>query len=583
VISVVSAVRDLGRLREITSVLVRHGFGEVVARAGFGRKPKRTPSTGVSEPPALGEGDAAAADAIVLVADELAKGEEEKTRTSTAERIRLVIQDLGPSFIKLGQIMSTRNDLLPPEVIVELKKLQDDVPPVPFEDIKKVVESSLGASLEQVFVSFDAQPLATASIGQVHRAVLATPDGEQQVVVKVQRPNVGATVQRDLELLHILAAAVERTIPETRLYSPVGLVQQFDRSITAELNFMIEGENGERFAKNFEGTPEGELARFPKVYKQASSKQVLALEFFDGIKVDKVAAAGIDSSRVAKNAVGVVIKMVFEDGFFHADPHPGNIIIMGGIDPAPPIIGLIDLGMVGRLSPELRDRTVDLMVAAVRKDAYGVADALYAIGRPTKKIDMREYRGEVAMLAEKYLGKPLKEIDLSAMIRDLVQGAMKYGLEIPTDFMMVGKALMTIEGIGKQLDPELDVFAEAQPYFVKLLKQRYSPQRIGNELIRGVEQLSRAGYDVPLQAREVLDDLRLGRLQLKTLDPGLPAATDRLGRRVFSGLVVASTVLGGATVFAHDHTLGVILIAFAAVVLVLHMLLDVRRRSKSKD
>ncbi len=579
-ISVVSAVRDLGRLREITSVLVRHGFGEVVARAGFGRKPKRAALSGKSEPPPSG---ANGADAIELSSDELAKGEEEKTRVSTAERIRLVVQDLGPSFIKLGQIMSTRNDLLPPEVITELKKLQDDVPPVPFEDIKSVVESSLGAPLEQVFVSFDEKPLATASIGQVHRAVLATPEGEQRVVVKVQRPNVGVTVQRDLELLHIMAAAVERAIPETRIYSPVGLVQQFDRSITAELNFTIEGENGERFAKNFEGTPQGEVVRFPKVYKQASSKQVLTLEFFDGLKIDKAVEAGVDGPLLAKNAVGVVIKMIFEDGFFHADPHPGNIIIMGGLGDVPPMIGLIDLGMVGRLSPELRDRTVDLMVAAARKDGYAVADALYAIGRPTKKVDMREYRGEVALLAEKYLGKPLKEIDLSAMIRDLVQGAMKYELEIPTDFMMVGKALMTVEGIGKQLDPDLDVFGEAQPYFVKLLRQRYSPQRIGNELIRGVEQLSRAGYDVPLQAREVLEDLRLGRLQVKTPDPAFPLAADRLGRRVFSGLVVASSTVGGATVFAHDHLLGGILLACAGTVLVLHLAADLRRGRKTVD
>src|SRR4029079_14648608 len=179
-------------------------------------------------------------------------------------------------------------------------------------------------------------------------------------------------------------------------------------------------------------------------------------------------------------------------------------------------------GMVGRLSPELRDRTVDLMVAAVRKDSYAVADALYLIGRPTKKVDMREYRAEVALLAEKYVGKPLKEIDLSAMIRDLVQGAMKYGLEIPPDFMLVGKALMTIEGIGKQLDPDHDVFSEAQPHFLRLLRQRYSPQRLGNDLIRGVEQLSRAGYDVPLQAREVLEDLRLRGLGLKTADPRPP-------------------------------------------------------------
>jgi ubiquinone biosynthesis protein len=576
VISVVSAVRDLGRLREITSVLVRHGFGEVVTRIGFGRGPRKGTA---SDPPPSGR---AGEDAPEISTDELAKGEEEKKRTSTAERIRLVLQDLGPSFIKLGQIASTRPDLLPPDVITELKKLQENVPPVPFEDVKKVIETSLGVTLEQAFVSFDETPLAAASIGQVHRAVLATPEGETQVVVKVQRPNVGSTVQRDLELLHIMAAALERAIPETRLYSPVGLVQQFDRSITAELNFTIEGENGERFAKNFEGTPLGELARFPKVHKQASSKHVLALEFFDGLKVDKAVAAGVDGKVVAKNAVGVVIKMIFEDGFFHADPHPGNIIIMGNPDWQTPVIGLIDLGMVGRLSPELRDRTVDLMVAAVRKDSYGVADALYTIGRPTKKVDMREYRNEVALLAEKYLGRPLKEIDLSAMLRDLVQGAMKYGIEIPTDFLLVGKALMTLEGIGKQLDPDLDVFGEAQPYFISILKKRYSPQRIGSDLMRGMEQLSRAGYDVPLQAREILEDLRLGRLVVKTADPGLPIAADRLGRRVFSSVVVASMILGGALVMPHQLVVGAVLFVVAGLLLLLHVLRDRRLGRKSQ-
>jgi ubiquinone biosynthesis protein len=567
-VNLVSAVRDLGRLREITSVLVKHGFGEVVARAGFGRKPRKGTA---SDPPPSASGDATPE----MSTEDLATGEETKKRISTAERIRLVLQDLGPSFIKLGQIASTRPDVLPPEVITELKKLQDNVPPVPFEDVKKVVETSLGASITSVFASFDEKPLATASIGQVHRATLSTPEGEQKVVVKVQRPNVAETVHRDLELLHMMAVAIERAIPETRIYSPVGLVQQFDRSITAELNFTIEGENGERFAKHFDGTPQAAVVRFPRVFKQASSKQVLTLEFFDGMKVDKAVAAGVDGKVIAKNAVGVVIKQIFEDGFFHADPHPGNIIIMGKEEP---VIGLIDLGMVGRLSPELRDRTVDLMVAAVRQDPYAVADALYAIGRPTRKVDMREYRAEVALLAEKYLGRPLKEIEVSALIRDLVGGAMKYGLEIPPDFLLVGKAIMTIEGIGKQLDPELDVFGEAQPYFVNIMKQRYSPQRLGNELIRTVDQLSRAGMDMPLQAREILDDLRLGRLVVQTADPALAGAADRLGRRIFSGLVVAGIAIAGAVAVPYNLTLALSLMGVAGAILIFHIARDLRRK-----
>ncbi|WP_394845570.1 AarF/UbiB family protein [Pendulispora brunnea] len=588
-IGVVSAIRDLGRLREISTVLVRHGFGEIVARAGFGGGKKRSredaalsDGNGAGQVGQLGQGAQLAEGTAEEIPDaERLRGEEERTRISTAERARLVLQDLGPSFIKLGQIISTRGDILPEELITELKKLQDEVPPIPFSEIKTAIETSLSAPLETLFVSFDERPLATASIGQVHRAVLETTENgitrNVDVVVKVQRPGVAATVARDLELLHIMAAAIERAIPETRIYSPIGLVQQFDRSITNELNYMVEADNAERFAQNFASKP---IARFPRVYKHVSSKTVLTLEFFDGRKVDKAVADGFDGPRIAKEALAVVIKMAFEDGFFHADPHPGNVIVMG--TPEQPIIGLIDVGMVGRLSPELRDYTVDLMVAAYRKDSYGVADALYKIGRPTKKVDMREYRAEAAMLAEKYLGRPLREIEMSAMIRDLVQGAMKYGIEIPTDFMLVGKALMTIEGIGKQLDPDLDVFGSAGPHFIEILRLRYSPQKLGSELLRGVGQLSRTGYDMPMQVGEVLEDLRLGRLALRTLDPELPRATDRLGRRIFTGAILAALITSGTLLLSHGvhEVLAQAMLVVAGVVWLGHTVLDLWRGPK---
>jgi ubiquinone biosynthesis protein len=447
------------------------------------------------------------------------------------------------------------------------------VPPVPFEKIKEQVELSLGAELDQVFESFDAEPLAAASIAQVHRARLKTAEGVKDVVVKVQRPGIGQTIASDLDLLHTFAALVERAIPESKIYSPVGLVQQFDRAINAELDFTTEAENAMRFAQNFRGFKN---VRFPSVHREASSKHVLTLEYFDGKKVYDAIAAGHSGKKLARIALDVIVKQIFEDGFFHADPHPGNVFVLGATES--PVLAFIDLGMVGRLSPRMRDLTVDVMVSAVRRDYDGIADAMYQIGTPTKKIDMEAYRAEVAILSEKYLGKQLKDIQLSSMIRDLVQGATKYGLEIPPDFLLVGKALMTVEGVGKEIDPELDVWEEAKPLFLDLLRKRYSPERLGNELLRRIERLTGATYNVPQQLQEVLDDLRLGRLELKTSDPGLGRASDRLGRRIFSAVIGAALLISGAWLLAAgwDRTGGTLL-GLAIAYLFVHTALDAAR------
>ncbi|HVY48606.1 MAG TPA: AarF/UbiB family protein, partial [Minicystis sp.] len=295
---------------------------------------------------------------------------------------------------------------------------------------------------------------------------------------------------------------------------------------------------------------------------------------YDAIRED-----GHVGKAIAKRATRVVLKMIFEDGFFHADPHPGNILISG--TPEEPVIGLVDLGMVGRLSPEMRDKTVDMMVAAVRQDHAALADALYAIGTPTKKVDMRAYRAEVAELSEKYLGRPLGEIDFAAMIGDLVRGATKYGLEIPADFLLVGKAMMTMEGVGKEIDPELDVFGEARPFFFELLRRRYSPERVGLEVWRGVERLSSAAYDLPQQLREVLDDLRLGRLTMQTHDPTLPKTVDRLGRRLFTGLVVVAFVMAGTWLLGRtqERTLGIAMLAAGVAFMLGHVARDLLRKT----
>ena len=517
--SVITAFRDLDRLRDIVAVLWRHGFGEVVQRLGLD----------------------------TLLVSRGAEATDLRSH-SLAQRVRFVLQDLGPSFVKLGQIASTRADLLPPEVISELKVLQDDVKPITWEAVRQEIEADLGGPVGELFVSVDERPLASASIAQVHRGRLAPTAGGQaprEVAIKVQRPGIQETVARDVDLLYWFARALERAVPESRRYSPVDLVAEFDRSIKAELDFLQEADHAERFAKNFEGDAR---VRFPGVHRSHSGKRVLTLEFLDGRRLNDALAQGLDGRRLASASVAVVIKMIFEDGFFHADPHPGNLLVLGP-DEAP-VVGLLDLGLVGHLSGATRDRALDLMVAAAREDYSAVADALYALGRPTRKVDMAAFRGDVETLGRKYVGRPLGEIEIAAVVRDLIWGAIKHGIDMPSDFMLVGRALMTLEGTVRQIAPDLDVFTEAKPYLIRLVAQRYSPDKLTGDLVRTALRMSGMAGQMPEQVSEILEDLRKGHLTLKTSDAQAPLAFDRLGRRLFAGVVVASLVVGGSVVLA---------------------------------
>jgi ubiquinone biosynthesis protein len=526
---ILDTVRDLGRLREIAGVLARHGFGELLQRTGL---------------------------------HSLVPGKRiETSEPRLAVRIRLVLEELGPSFIKLGQLLSTRADLLPADVISEFKRLQDDVPPLPFAEMQRAIEAELGAPISELFSSFDEQPLASASIGQVYRALLKTDEGEVAVVVKAQRPNIARVIDRDIDLLYLLARAIERSIPEARAYQPVRLVEEFDRAIRAELDFAQEADNAERFAQNF-----AELAtvRFPKVYRQVSSRKAITLGYFDGKNVFDAVASGASAERIAKNAVQIVVKMIFEHGFFHADPHPGNILLLG--QPDEPVLGLVDLGLVGRLSPRLRDRLVDLVIAAGTRDARALASALQGIGRATKKIDRDALETDVARLADKYLGRRIADVAIADLIRDLSSAGMKYGIEMPAELLMVGKALMTVEGIARQIYPELDVVEEVRPYLTEIVGYRYSPERLTSDLLHIASRFANAASEFPGRADDILEDLRHGRMSVEVRQPTLSRAGERLGRRVVHGMFAASLVIGGSMLLARDRVAeGAIMLVCAAL------------------
>jgi ubiquinone biosynthesis protein len=522
-------VRDLGRLREIAGVLARHGFGELLQRTGLAS----------------------------LVPGK--KSEASDPRLSL--RVRLVLEELGPTFIKLGQLLSTRPDLLPADLIEELRRLQDDVPPLPFDEMKPAIESELGAPIADIFSSFDEKPLASASIGQVYRARLKTDDGEVAVVVKVQRPNIGPTIDRDIDLLYYFARVLERSIPETRIYTPVRLVEEFDRAIRAELDFSLEADNAERFANNFAELP---TVRFPRVYRELSSRKAITMGYFDGQNLFDAVHNGASAERIAKNAIQIVVKMIFEHGFFHADPHPGNILVLGTREE--PVLGLVDLGLVGRLSPRLRDRLVDLVIAAGTRDSRAIADALYGIAKPTKKVDRAAFEAEVARMSDKYLGRRLGDVPFSDLIRDLANASLRYGMETPSELVMVGKAVMTVEGIARQIYPALDVVEEMRPYFTDIVGYRYSPERLTTDMLHIAARFANAATEFPARADDILEDLRQGRMSIDVRQTSLMRATERLGRRIFSGLVVASLIATGGLLLAHDHPgYGNALFAIAAV------------------
>jgi ubiquinone biosynthesis protein len=309
---------------------------------------------------------------------------------------------------------------------------------------------------------------------------------------------------------------------------------------------------------------------------------VLTLAYLDGVKVDRAVRDGADGKWIAETAVRIILKMVFEDGFFHADPHPGNVLILprpangGYVRGEPVVIGLLDLGLVGRLSPELRDRAVDLLVAAARKDPDGIAEAMLAIGHQRQKVDCDAFRAHVSKIYERHVGRSLKEVQASALVRDIVAGAIKFEIEIPSELTMMIRAMMTIEGVGKEIHPELDLFAVAQPYLTKLAMQRYHPLRIGAELLRGAGRLSNMARDLPFQLQDILEDLRQGRLQVRTADPARDKASERLGRRIRASIIAAALLGAGTALLVarlHPSLAWSLLIAAGAWTLG-HLLLD---------
>ena len=531
-----TAIRDLGRLHDIASILVRYGFGDMVRRIGLANALERAGR-------ALHWSNA-----------------EEFAHLPPPARVRRALEEMGPTFVKLGQVLATRVDLLESEWIAEFGKLQDSAPAAPYAEICQQLTEDLGAPPEEIFTVFDPVPLAAASIAQVHRARLAD---SSEVVVKVRRPGIRPIIEADLRWLSRLAELAEMESPELRSFHPQEVVRQFAQSLRRELDFAGECRNAERIAENFAGYTDKDesiaeavlevssalpIIIIPRVYWAWTCERVCVQEFIDGISGRKLAAvdqAGLDRKILARRGARAVLKMIVEDGVFHADPHPGNVFYLLGNR-----IAFIDFGMIGRLTDERRDQLIQLLLGLVRHEPMRVADVMLD-WTGDAAVDEDGLILEIQTFVDQYHGVALKQLSRGAMLSDLVAILRQHQLTLPADLTMLIKAFISLEGMGRELDPDFDMASEAMPLLEQALRKRYMPASLLKRGRWAVGEALALIADLPRDLSRLLRAARRGRLEihidithLRRFGNQLDSAANRL----VIGIVVAALIIGSSIV-----------------------------------
>ncbi len=458
-------VKNAQRLRQILAVLARHGFSDLVVRMNLGK----------------------------FLPSRYSSFVESAAERSTPERMRLAFEELGPTFVKLGQLLSTRPDIIPETALQELAKLQDNVRPLPFETVREVVERELGRPISESYSSFDPAPLGAASIGQVHAATLVS--GEE-VVVKVQRPEIQSIIEQDIALLDFLAGLLEKYIPESRVFRPRIIVDEFFKTLVYELDYVVECNNMNRIARNMVSIPD---VMIPKVYKELSTTKVLTLERLKGLRINDLKSlqeAGIDRKKVVATGARAFFKMILVDGVFHGDLHGGNLFLLPGDK-----LGIIDFGIVGRLSDKSREQLAGMLVSLITED-YEQLCYLYAeVSVSGQFVDMDTFTREVRNMLSPYMGLSLNEVNSGRLLIEATKIGAKYNIQVPGDWMLVFKALITMEGMGRTLDPDFDLLANGQLLVQDLLKDQLSPQKLARELAWTGKDVLALAQTLPRQLR----------------------------------------------------------------------------------
>jgi ubiquinone biosynthesis protein len=498
--------RSLGRISEIAQVAVRHGFGYFFQR---NRLTDLVPENG------QGPADAP---------------------SERGRHLRELLDELGPTFVKFGQLLSMRPDVLPPDIIAELRGLQDDVSPFPFEEAELVIRDDLGQPLERLFREFDPVPIAAASIGQVHSAIL--PNG-RRVAVKVQRPGAPRQIEADLNLMYQAARLAKERVRALDFIDARGLVDEFARSIRQELDYRLEARNAETFRKNFAGHPH---VKIPRVYWSYTRPRVLTLEFIDGAQLADVEVLGYtldERRRLAQVLTEAWMTMIFRHGFFHGDPHPANILVL-----APDRIGLVDFGLAGRLTDEDVSKSTRLFIDVANENVEALPRRLGDLGVRYPKEREEEFVAELRELFYRYYGATLEEIDPMQVLREVFGVIYRMNLRLPTRFVLLDRAIATLGSVGVELSPDFNVFEVAKPYARSLMLGRYTPARIISRARREGWNLAQIAAEVPYQVHDVLEQVRDGRIEVGFVHKGLDEFMHRMDV-VFNRLVVALVVAGG--------------------------------------
>jgi len=506
--------RQLNRYRQIAEVMARHGFGAVISELGL-------------------EGT------ISLPMRLLRREPRPVTRRSAAIHLRLALEELGPTFIKIGQIASTRPELMPRAFINELSKLQDDVPPSPWEEVQPLIEEELGAPIQEVFLAFDPTPIASASLAMVYAALL--PD-RTNVIVKVQRPNIEKVIETDLAIIRDVARQASDRIPATRVYDPSGLAEEFGSALRGELDYEREGRNADRLRENFETE---EYLYIPTVYWEYTTQRIMVQERIEGIKTDDIERLdreGYDRDEIAMHAARFVIKEILEDGFFHADPHPGNLFILPGNR-----IGLMDFGTVGYLDDSDRTKLIRLYTAVIRFDVEAIVEQLIHMRIAGPSVDEVGLQQDLRRLLRKYYGLPLKQIAVDKLLSEIQPIIYEYHLQIPSDYWLLLKTMVLMEAVGKRLAPDFDIFAVSGPYVGRFLVKLALPTTWGPGLLRDAGGWIDLVTGFPRQSRRILGQLERGNLELRVDVPTIYESTrqmNRMANRVILAILVGALTIG---------------------------------------